>query len=96
MARAGGDSVGCGLVILIGVLSFIGVKFGVGLGAALLIFIAVVIVLCAIAWAVAEPCANCGSKAGSDYTHRRVDGGPDRRYHNNPIRCRSCGAHWHS
>jgi hypothetical protein len=40
------------------------------------------------------PCGNCGSKAGRRFRYQRVDGGPDRRYHNNAVICRSCGKPW--
>lgn len=36
-------------------------------------------------------CPSCGSKSGSVFMHQRVDGGPDRRYHHNPLICAGCG-----
>ena len=35
-------------------------------------------------------CQGCGKKSGLAHLHRRVDGGPDRRYHHNPLVCPYC------
>lgn len=35
-------------------------------------------------------CAHCGKKTQGLFQHRRIDGSPDRRYHNNPLLCNQC------
>jgi hypothetical protein len=49
------------------------------------------VVLALLFWINMPKCKSCGSRSFG-HTHRRVDGGPDRRYHDNPIRCQRCGA----
>jgi hypothetical protein len=41
-----------------------------------------------------KPCPKCSSKSGRRWRFERVDGGPDRRYHDNELICRSCAAGW--
>jgi hypothetical protein len=36
-------------------------------------------------------CRGCGSRGHFVLRHRRIDGGPDRRYHYNPLVCAQCG-----
>lgn len=95
----GSDPGGCALVVFILILAFIGVKFGVGMWGALSIFALIVVILGALGWWLQRiqyerrpACPSCGSKAGFGYTFSRIDGGPDRRYHHNPVRCISCRA----
>ena len=40
-------------------------------------------------------CKTCGHKGALVFFHRRIDGGPDRRYGNNPLVCPSCHANPH-
>ena len=35
-------------------------------------------------------CTHCGKKTEPIYRHRKIDGGPDRRYHDNPLLCNKC------
>ncbi len=35
-------------------------------------------------------CIHCGKKTQALFQHRRIDGSPDRRYHNNPLLCNQC------
>jgi hypothetical protein len=37
-------------------------------------------------------CPSCHARGDFVYRHSRVDGGPDMRYHSNPLICRKCGA----
>jgi hypothetical protein len=39
-------------------------------------------------------CPSCHARGDFIYRHRRVDGGPDMRYHNNPLVCSKCGSTW--
>ena len=45
-------------------------------------------------WKVSKlpSCNNCGKKGAFVFKHRRVDGGPDRRYGFNPVLCNAGGA----
>ena len=45
-------------------------------------------------WFFRPQCGYCESRVGHRYTHSRIDGGPDRRYHNNPLICINCGRKW--
>jgi hypothetical protein len=45
-------------------------------------------------WIIRPQCNSCGSRARPRWRYERVDGGPDRRYHQNSIHCSSCGASW--
>lgn len=42
-------------------------------------------------WAAAPICPKCGAARSKRYPHQRKDGGPDRRYSNNPLTCMECG-----
>lgn len=42
-------------------------------------------------WLLRPKCNHCQSRFGFRYKYSRVDGGPDRRYHNNYLICKSCG-----
>lgn len=42
-------------------------------------------------WAMAPICPRCGESHSKRYPHQRKDGGPDRRYANNPLTCAKCG-----
>ena len=35
-------------------------------------------------------CAHCGKKTLGVFRHTRIDGTPDRRYHDNPVLCNQC------
>jgi hypothetical protein len=35
-------------------------------------------------------CTHCGNKTEGVYRHRRINGGPDRRYLDNPLLCNKC------
>lgn len=96
----GRSDAGGWLLVLIGFVGLgkladsIGVSLGVLLGSLALI-------VCAGAlWVYVDSvrnrpwCKNCGSKQGWTYRHVRIDGGPDRRYNDNPKVCESCRARW--
>lgn len=38
-----------------------------------------------------EPCPKCGTRGTVKHRHTKVDGGPDRRYKDNPKVCSNCG-----
>jgi tellurite resistance protein len=42
-------------------------------------------------WVTAPICPRCGAARSKRYPHQRKDGGPDRRYSNNPLTCMECG-----
>lgn len=76
--------------VLIGVLVllFVALKDGYyAFGMLLIIFLFA-------AWIVfyysAPECPNCKTRGTLRYLHQRIDGGPDRRYHNNPQICVKC------
>lgn len=39
-------------------------------------------------------CGHCHSQLGHRYLFERIDGGPDRRYHANPLICKVCCSIW--
>jgi hypothetical protein len=43
-----------------------------------------------IMWLFQSKCPKCGTRGTTQWLYRRVDGGPDRRYHNNRIICLKC------
>jgi hypothetical protein len=35
-------------------------------------------------------CSHCGKKTAPVFRHRKINGGPDMRYHDNPVLCNQC------
>jgi hypothetical protein len=35
-------------------------------------------------------CSHCGKKTAPVFRHRKLNGGPDMRYHDNPVLCNQC------
>lgn len=87
-----GESVITGIVFfaMIVVVAKLGGSFGAALGLALAAACGAYVLL----YNMRERCPSCESRAGRRWLHRRVDGGPDRRFRDNEAVCTKCLASW--
>lgn len=69
-------------------------KLGGSFAAALTLAVLAAVGMFAFLYSNREPCPSCNSRAGRRWLHRRVDGGPDRRFRDNEAVCTQCLASW--
>jgi hypothetical protein len=77
---------GCGVAFTI-VFALIALFWAVGPSG--LFVIGIFVAAAGVAWLSQPACPKCSARRTTYWRHRRIDGGPDRRYHNN-LRCTKC------